>query len=181
MMTETARKYGGSLYELASEEGKSDEVLAQLEEVLKLMKENPGYEKLLSEPSIPRAERLGLLDQAFGTSLWPYLLNFLKILCERGYISELKGCSREYRRRYNEEHGIAEAVATSAGELTEAQKSALIARLENMSGKKVQLTCRVNPALIGGLRLDFEGKRYDGSAKERLDSLRSIIRNTTIQ
>lgn len=181
MMTETARKYGGSLYELASEEGKTDEVLAQLDEVLTLMKENPSYEKLLSEPSISREERLKLLDDAFGASLWPYLLNFLKILCEKGYMSELKGCSREFRRRYNEEHGIAEAVATSARELTEAQKSALTDKLEKMSGKKVELTCYVNPALIGGLRLDFEGKRYDGSARERLDSLRSIIRNTTIQ
>lgn len=180
MMTETARKYGGSLYELASEEGKSDQVLAQLREVLDLMKDNPSYERLLSEPSIPRAERTKLLDEAFGASLWPYLLNFLKILCEKGYISELKGCSREFRRRYNEDHGIAEAAVTSARELTDAQKAALREKLEKMSGKKVEMTCYVNPALIGGIRLDFEGKRYDGSAAERLETLRSIIRNTTI-
>ena len=41
MMTETARRYGGSLYELALEEGMVDEVLAQLREVLDLMTENP--------------------------------------------------------------------------------------------------------------------------------------------
>ncbi len=181
MMTETARRYGGSLYELASEEGRTDEVLAQLTEVLALMKENPRYEKLLSEPSIPKGERVSLLDQAFGSSLWPYLLNFLKILCEKGYMSELKGCAGEYHRRYNEAHGISEATVWSARKLTEAQKAALTAKLEKMSGKKVEMTCYVNPALIGGIRLDFEGKRYDGTAAERLETLRGIIRNTTIQ
>lgn len=181
MMTETARRYGGSLYELASEEGVSDEVLGQLQEVLELMKENPQYEKLLSEPSIAKSERTKLLDEAFGTSLWPYLLNFLKILCEKGIFPELKGICREYRGRYNKDHGIAEATVTSAAPLTDGQRSALCEKLQKMSGKKVNLVCYVNPALIGGLRLDFEGKRYDGSAKERLEALRRIIRNTTVE
>lgn len=181
MMTETARRYGGSLYELASEEGQASEVLLQLQEVLDLMRENPGYGKLLSEPSIPRSERTQLLDEAFGSSLWPYLLNFLKILCEKGYLHELKDISGEYRRRYNEGHGIEEAVVTSARPLTETQKTALTAKLQKMSGKEVRLVCHVNPALIGGLRLDFEGKRYDGSAKERLEALRTIIRTTAVE
>lgn len=180
MMTETARKYGGSLYELASEEGKTEEVRDQLAEVLALMKENPGYLKLLSDPSISKSERAELIDEAFGSSLWPYLLNFLKLLCEKGYLSELKGCSREYRRRFNEGHGITEAVVTSAQKLTDSQKSALLARLEKMTGRKVDMTCYVNPALIGGIRLDIDGKRYDGTAAQRLETLRSIIKNTTV-
>ena len=180
MMTETARRYGGSLYELALEEGMVDEVLAQLREVLDLMKENPQYERLLAEPSITKKERTQLIDEAFGSSLWPYLLNFLKLLCEEGYIPELKGCYKEDRRRYNEDHGISEATVTSARELTETQKAALLDKLEKMSGKKVEMICLVNPALIGGVRLDFEGKRYDGTAAERLKTLRSIIRNTTV-
>ena len=69
---------------------------------------------------------------------------------------------------------------TSARELTETQKAALLDKLEKMSGKKVEMICLVNPALIGGVRLDFEGKRYDGTAAERLKTLRSIIRNTTV-
>ena len=68
MMTETARRYGGSLYELALEEGMVDEVLAQLREVLDLMKENPQYERLLAEPSITKKERTQLIDEAFGSS-----------------------------------------------------------------------------------------------------------------
>ena len=42
------------------------------------------------------------------------------------------------------------------------------------------MTCYVNPALIGGIRLDMDGKRYDGTAKERIDALNSIIKDTVV-
>ena len=180
MMTETAKKYGGSLYELALEESMDTQVLEQLQEVLALLTEDTLYIRLLSEPSIPKGERIALLDEAFGDRIWPYLLNFMKILCEKGYLGQLRGCMREYKRRYNEAHGSAEATVTSAKELTAQQKEALLKKLEALSGKKVDMTVYINPALIGGLRLDMEGKRYDGSAKHRLDELGSIIENTAM-
>ena len=49
-----------------------------------LLEENPDYYSLLAEPSIPKKERLSLLDQAFATELQPYLLNFLKLLFGEG-------------------------------------------------------------------------------------------------
>jgi F-type H+-transporting ATPase subunit delta len=180
MMTETARKYGGSFYELAAEENQSDEELSELSEIQKVFKENPEYLRLLAEPSISKQEREKILEEAFGGRVWPYLLNFLKLLCDKGYITEFRGCVKEYRKRYNQDHGIVEATVTSAMELSERQKQALLQKLEKISGKKVDMTCYVNPALIGGIRLDMEGKRYDGSASERLESLRSIIANTTV-
>ena len=176
MMTETARRYGGSLYELASEEGRTDEVLAQLTEVLALMKENPRYEKLLSEPSIPKGERVSLLDQAFGSSLWPYLLNFLKILCENGTMGSLKGCAQEYRRRFNEDNGIVEVCAVTAVELKPALKDALQAKLQSVLGKTVELSCRVDPACMGGVLLELPGRQLDGTVKHRLDALSASLK-----
>ena len=51
-MTETARIYGGSLYDLAAEENLTSEILGQMEQIRTLLRENPEYERLLSEPSI---------------------------------------------------------------------------------------------------------------------------------
>ena len=53
-MTETARIYGGSLYDLAAEENLTGEILGQMEQIRTLLRENPEYERLLSEPSIPQ-------------------------------------------------------------------------------------------------------------------------------
>ncbi len=61
-MTETARVYGGSLYELAQEEHLEEEILSEMKEIRALFRENPKYPRLLSEPSIPRKERIGLID-----------------------------------------------------------------------------------------------------------------------
>ena len=113
-MTEIARMYGGSLYDLAAEEGLETRILGELEEVNALFKANPDYLHLLSIPSIPKKERCGLLDEALRGQVHLYVLNFLKILCEKGTLRELGGCTRAYRIRYNEAHGILEATATSA-------------------------------------------------------------------
>ena len=63
-MTETAKMYGGSLYDLAAEEGLETRILGELDEVQQLLKQNPDYLRLLSTPSIPKKERCGLLDEA---------------------------------------------------------------------------------------------------------------------
>ncbi len=81
-MTETAKMYGGSLYDLAAEEGLETRILGELDEVQQLLKQNPDYLRLLSTPSIPKKERCGLLDEALRGQVHLYVLNFLKILCE---------------------------------------------------------------------------------------------------
>ena len=119
-MTETAKMYGGSLYDLAAEEGLETRILGELDEVQQLLKQNPDYLRLLSTPSIPKKERCGLLDEALRGQVHLYVLNFLKILCEKGTLRELSGCARAYRIRYNQAHGILEATAISAVPLTRA-------------------------------------------------------------
>ena len=106
-MTQIARLYGSSMYDLAAEEQLTDTVLEQMQTIRQLFRENPDYVKLLSEPSIPKEERTKLLDTAFGTEAERYLVNFLKLLCERGILGEYSGCCEEFTRRYNVDHNIA--------------------------------------------------------------------------
>lgn len=73
-MTKTARLYGGSLYDLASEEKLTEGILEQMEMVCSLFREEPSYLRLLAEPSIPKTERVGLLDAAFEGKIETYLL-----------------------------------------------------------------------------------------------------------
>ena len=174
-MTKTARLYGGSLYNLASEEKLTEGILEQMEMVCSLFREEPSYLRLLAEPSIPKTERVGLLDAAFEGKIETYLLNFLKLLCENGMLREFSGCCQEFRSRYNEDHGIAEAAVTSAVPLTEKQKEALKARLEKISNKTIQLTLKVDPRVVGGIKAELEGKQLDGTLQERLSGLRKKV------
>ena len=76
-MTETARMYGGSLYDLAAEEGLEARILGELDEAVALFKANPDYLHLLSTPSIPKRERCGLLDEALRDQV--HLLSLIHI------------------------------------------------------------------------------------------------------
>ena len=170
-MTQIARLYGGSMYDLAAEEQLTDTVLEQMQTIRQLFRENPDYVKLLSEPSIPKEERTKLLDEAFGKEAERYLVNFLKLLCERGILGEYGGCCEEFTRRYNMDHNIATAVVTSAVTLTDEQMAALKDKLEKISGKTVDLTQKTDPGVLAGLKVELEGKQLDGTVKSRLDDL----------
>ena len=137
-MTETAKMYGGSLYDLAAEEGLETRILGELDEVQQLLKQNPDYLRLLSTPSIPKKERCGLLDEAL------------------------------------------EATAISAVPLTEQQRAALHAKLENLTGKTIDLKTKVDAKVLGGIRLDIEGTELDGTVQNRLASLRRDIAAVTL-
>jgi len=179
-MTETARMYGGSLYDLAAEEGLDARILEDLDGVTAIFKDDPEYLHLLSIPSIPKKERCGLLDEALRGQVHLYVLNFLKILCEKGTLRELPGCARAYRVRYNEAHGILEATATTAVAMTEEQEKSLHEKLEKLTGKTIDLKTKVDAKVLGGIRLDIEGTELDGTVQNRLAALRKDIASVTL-
>jgi len=64
--------------------------------------------------------------------------------------------------------------------LDKAQTAKLTAKLEKITGKTVELTSRTDPACLGGVRLDYDGKRVDGTVQNRLDAIRSLLKNTVL-
>lgn len=179
-MTQTAQTYGESLYELARDEQLSSQLLEQLQMAVGLFRENPDYAKLLSSPSLPKAERCGILDESFRGRVHPYLLNFMKILVENGTIRQLPGCEEAYRSRYNADNGILEITAITAVALSAELEQRLRSRLEEQTGKTVRLTNRVDTDVMGGVRLEMSGKRLDGTIRNRLDDIQVCLRGTVL-
>ena len=179
-MTQTAQTYGESLYELARDEQLSSQLLEQLQMAVALFRENPEYAKLLSTPSLPKVERCGILDESFRGRVHPYLLNFMKILVENGTIRQLAGCEEAYRSRYNADNGILEITAITAVELSADLAQRLQSRLEELTGKTIRMTNRVDTDVMGGVRLEMAGKRFDGTIRNRLDEIQSCLRGTAL-
>lgn len=170
-MTKTARTYAGALFDLAAEESLEDALLADLSLVRNLFRENPDYLRLLTEPSVPMEERLTLLDEAFRAQLHPYSLNFLKILCENGTIRLLPDCEEEFRRRFYEARGILPVRAVCAAPMPEPLQEKLRTVLEQKTGKQILLRVEVDEALLGGIRLELEGRQLDGSVQHHLEAV----------
>ena len=173
-MTELAKRYGGSLYELAAEENLSARLLAELDTAVDSFQREPGYLRLLSAPNLPKSERRALLDEAFAGA-HPYTVNFLKILCDEGALRELPGCARAYRDLYNRDNGIVEVQAAVAAPLSAEATARLEKALRARTGKEVELTVRVEPGLLGGIRLNMDGVQLDGTVRRRLDALKAEL------
>lgn len=121
-MTELGRAYGGALYALAEDEQLENELLAQMDAVCKLLVDNPDYVRLIKDKAIAKNERLSLLDHAFSGQVHPYLLNFMKLLCELKRIWRNACLAKaEYISCYNNKHGIIPAKVISAEPLSETQ------------------------------------------------------------
>lgn len=179
-MTDSAINYGEALYELAAEEKLSEQILKEFETVCTIFRDNADYVRLLSEPSVPKKERCAVLHEAFDGRLQPYLLNFLKLLCERGLIRQTTDCLRAYRTRFNAENGILEATAITAVSLTDDQKKRLTDKLQSITGKRVDLQVQLDLSLLGGIRLQMDGKELDGTVRGRLDGLKRSLCDTVL-
>lgn len=174
-MTDLAREYGEGLYELCEEEQLADDGLQQMQMLKSCFKEQPDFLLLLSNMAIAKEERVGIIENTLRGQVHDYVLNFLKILCERNLLHEFNGCEEAYRTLYNQRHSILEAVVTTATPMNDAQREKLLQKLNTMTGRSINLKEKVDAAVIGGVLLEMDGKRYDNTLRHRLEGLQSIL------
>ena len=179
-MTDVGSVYGSALYTLARDESISASILEELTVLEQSFRQEPGFLKLLSSPALTKDERCKILDDSFRGKVQPYVLNFMKILTEKGYLRHFFDCCKAYRDQYNEDNGILPVVAVTAISLSEAQVVRLTEKLSRVTGKTIALANRVDPSCLGGVRLEFDGKQLDDTVSHRLDAVRTMLKSTVL-
>ena len=179
-MTGVASVYGQALYDLARDEGLSEGILGELKVLSEAFGQDAGFVRLLSSPSLSKAERLNIVHESFAGKVNPYVLNFMKILTEKGYMRDFSDCCKVYRENYNADNGILPVRAATAQPMTEDQIARLSSKLEKITGKKIELENAIDLSCIGGVRLDYDGKRVDDTVAGRLDRLHAMLKNTIL-
>lgn len=179
-MNQIASVYSEAIYGLAQEENITDRVMEELSVLKASFLEAPDFLRLLGSPNIPKEERTKILDDSFSGKVHPFVLNFLKILTEKNYISHFPGCCEAFRNHYNRDKGIIPVSAVTAVPMTETQKLRLQEKLGSMLGKKIDLTNRIDPNCLGGMRLDFDGKQLDDTVANRLRNISELLTNTVL-
>lgn len=179
-MTQVGSVYGDALYDLAKESQLEDTILSQLLALSQSFREEPAFLQLLTSHSIPKQERCNILEESFRRRCHAYVLNFLKILTEKGYARHFHHCCDAYQHRYDEDHGILPVTAVTAIALSDEQKEKLSGKLQSLTGKTIRLENRIDPECLGGIRLDYDGKRLDGTVAHRLSAIRSKLSNTVL-
>ena len=172
--------YGESLYELAKEENVSQSIGEQLAALQEGFRQEPEFIRLLSSPNLTKAERCRILDDSFRGKVHPYILNFLKILTEKSYMRHFSDCCDAYTQRYDLDNGILRVTAVTAVALSQEQTDKLTQKLSRITGKEIALRNRINPAVLGGVRLDYDGQRLDDTVSHRLDAIRDLLNKTVL-
>ena len=179
-MTNVGSVYGEALYSLARDEQLSQVILEQLKVLDGCFAGEPDFIRLLSAPNLSKEERCRILDDSFRGNLQPYVLNFLKILTEKGYMRHFSECVKAYREHYNQDNGILPVTAVTAMPMTDKQVKALTMKLQQITGKRIELVSKLDPNVLGGVRLDYDGKRVDDTVAHRMDAVRNMLKNTVL-
>ncbi len=179
-MNRVGTVYGQGLYALAKEEALEEAVLQELQLLSEAFSAEPAFLKLLSSANLSKQERLGILDESFRGKVHGYVLNFLRLLTEKGYISQFDRCYKAYRLQYNEDKGILQVRAVSAVPLTEVQTKKLTEKLTAITGKTIDLVSKVDPSVLGGMRLSYSGIQVDGTVQSRLQAMEKSLKNTVL-
>lgn len=170
-----ARRYTRALFQLARDAGQEEAVGAEIEQFHSDYR-GSELQPVLTNPAFPLHTRMQILNQvAQNQRLSPLTLRFLSLLLERDRLGHLAGIATCYRRMLNEAKGQVDAKVVSATALEPAMAERVRGQLRAISGKTVILQQAVDPDLLGGLRVELEGKIYDGSVRTQLEKMKQRI------
>lgn len=173
-MVQTEREYAEALFSVAVEEISVEKYLEALLTVKQVVGENPDYIEFLVSPAIPLSERVSAVDEAFG-DMPEYVVSFVKLLCENGRVRTLFGCIDEYEKLAAAFSNRTTAVIYSAVTLNYEQKNGVCAKLKKLTGKQIDPVYIIDESLIGGLKIEVDGKTLDGSVRHRLGEMKDVM------
>ena len=167
-MSVIGTSYAQALYDLACADGVEDRILQELTLLEKVFSEEPDFLRLLASPALSKDERCQVADKALLGRTHPYLCNTLKLMTEKGAVRSFDNFCSSYRALYDAAHGIIAVTAVTAVGLTAEQSKRLTDKLSAVTGKTVRICNRVDPACLGGVQLDYDGKQLDGTVRAKL-------------
>lgn len=172
----TARRYARALLDIALEKGSAEALRDELAAMVTLIAAHPDLGALLAHPAVSAERKRKVVGAvAAGAHASELMARLLTLMGERDRLPLLPLVSAAYARLWNAQRGVVAAEAVSAVPLDETQARAVSAALATATGRKVDLTARVDPRLLGGMLVHMEGRTYDGSVRSRLLALRRTL------
>ena len=173
-MEEIASVYARSLFEVAQEHDKLDEIHDALGQFADELDSNRDLQVFFFSPYFSSQEKSdGIQKVVEGGD--EHFVRFLELLAERHRLPAAFRIRREFDRLWAEENKLLPVTITSAVELDEDTVKDLGQKIEDQTGRKLELTTNVDPNLIGGLQMRVGNMVYDATIRGRLDKLRREV------
>jgi F-type H+-transporting ATPase subunit delta len=167
---QVGKRYAKAIYGIAESNDKVKELYDNLNVVMELYKGDKEFKNLVDHPLVKRDEKKEFINKIFS-KFEKYSLDILCYLVEKNRLSYIKGIVAEYLKIYYTKNRIVDVEAIFAIEPNEEQKAKLIKKLENKTGKKVNLVVKIDKAIIAGGIIKIGDEIIDGSVRRQLDTV----------
>jgi len=174
-MNEVALRYADALYSLALEKKCIDAYKAEINQLQKLLFQNPEFVDLLSSAFVPEEEKEKIIDSTL-VGVNDDIKSLFKVVIKNHRIKYLLDILRQFNSLCNEYRGVKEGLLYSTIHLSETkieEISKAVAKEENCD---IELINIIDPSLIGGVRVVVNDHIYDGSLKNQLEELKRNIK-----
>jgi F-type H+-transporting ATPase subunit delta len=165
------RLYAKALFEAAEDSGRVDAVQRDLSEFADAVEASPELSAFLANPQVDPAAKVGVLGELSDGSD-ELVHNFLRLIAAKGRSGQIPGIRDEFQALVDRAQGRVAVELTTAFELSDDEAAAIVAQIEQSSGRKVEATRKVDPELVGGMILQAGSLRVDASVRGRLERLR---------
>lgn len=171
-----ARPYAEAVFRIARESGAFVDWSRMLE-LCATVARDPQMAALIADPNVPPADLARVFLGVCGTGVTDAGRNFIQLLSENDRLALLPTIAELYEALRREHENELEAVIASAFPLTEEQVRDLVAGLEKRFGRRVKVSTRVEPDLIGGARITVGDVVIDGSVAGQLAKMASALKS----
>jgi F-type H+-transporting ATPase subunit delta len=171
---EIARRYASALYQVSTESANSEAIAKELGDVATVAAESDEVRRFLGHPLVSREEKSAFLERVFP-EVSETMQNFLELVVRNRRETYLEWICREFVDIQAEAEGQIQVEVRTAHALDEKDTKRLSERLQQVLHHPVQLTERIDPELMGGLRIETDGRVLDATIRARLDELRKRI------
>ena len=170
-MAVAERLYAKALFEAAEDSGRVDAAQRDLGEFADAVEASPELTAFLASPEVDPAAKVDVLGELSEGSD-ELVHNFLRLIAAKGRSGQIPGIRDEFQALVDRAQGRVAVELTTAFELSDDEAAAIVAQIEQSSGRKVEATRKVDPELVGGMILQAGSLRVDASVRGRLERLR---------
>jgi F-type H+-transporting ATPase subunit delta len=169
----SATRYARALFDVALKESDPAQAERDLAAFAGLMSSNPDLQSALTNPAVPAAGKRGIAETlATRLNVVSPVGKLLALLAERDRLALVPDLLAVYRERLMEYQQIVRAEVTTAAPLSPERAAQIEQRLATATGRRVDVTTHVNPAIIGGIVARIGSTVYDGSVATQLLKMR---------
>jgi F-type H+-transporting ATPase subunit delta len=169
-MTNTSKQYALALFSLALDQKQTDDVFQEFHQFTDAI--DALAWKFFLNPKIEDHEKHQVIENVLKNKL---LIDFFKTVIDNKRFNYVKEMMVAYKALLNEKRGIAELVVYTKNALSKTNKDKLKKKFENQLNKKIIINEVVNSSIMGGIRIEYQGKVLDQTINASLDDLKSSL------